>query len=910
MTSWYEIARPHADIREGDFDENVFAAKLGDVVDGTAPDDYTDPQLFFRKTYLTDGLERLLQDVHRRLTAGTGPGVVELQTPFGGGKTHSLVTVYHYLKHGPELSDQLPEGLAVTDEPSISTIVGTELNPAEGTKSGGVTRKTLWGEVAFQLGGEAAYEQIAGNDIDQVSPGKRALKELLQPLQPFVLLFDEILEYVVRARGVAVHEDSLGAQTLAFFQELTEVMDVLENGLMLVTLPSSDMEDFGDKKLQNLQTLNKVFGRVESIAAPVRDDEVPSIIRQRLFEEITDQGAVQEVVDRYFSTYQENKDDLPDKVRDAEFRRQMLEAYPFHPHVINVLYQKWSTFPDFQRTRGALRLLANVVEHLWEEDIDIELILPGDVSLEKPGVRREFLRHIGQEYDGVISSDIAGSDAKSQALDRDHRDWKHLAERIATSVFLHSFSAGEAESGVKMPYIKLSVLRPETTPALVTEIIQRQANQLWYLNQRAEEYFFTSVPNLNRMILSKKDVVSDNQIREELQRQVRKALGNEMQCHLWPKNSGEIPDNDDLKLAVIDPRDDLCLKDLEEWVQSRGDGFRVNKNTVFFALPDSSRVIQVEDNIREMLALEEIQGEIADDDRPAMEERRTEVKRRLSAHRDQMSENVLGMYRTVAVPSADNGLESFDLGQPSLAQTKLDEWYWRELTDSTRHQKILDDAPSPAMLRAKFLDNREECSLEAVLAQFHRNPELPVPGDRSHVARGVAQGVEQGLFGYAMRVDGQIEPSTVVIDEPLDLSWVGFQDDEFLLEKSRARSLKAKAKEEEEPGDEGDELGPGDTTGTGDEDDEEEAREGEDDTPKETLIRRLSLRAEKVSSNDFAAFASGVIRPLTREVGEFELSVEFDISSEDGIAERVIEHQVRETLQQLGIQVSDLTTGE
>lgn len=906
MTAWYQIAKPHADIRSGDFDEAVFAANLADVADETAPDDYRDPYLFFRKTYLTDGLERLLRDVHDRLTQGKGPGVVELQTPFGGGKTHSLVTVYHYLKHGDEVRDQLPADLELIRDASVSAIVGTNLNPAEGSTSEGITRKTLWGEIAFQLGGEAAYEQIAGNDIDRISPGKRDLTELLRPYQPFVLLFDEVLEYVVRARGVPVHDDSLGAQTLGFFNELTEAVASLDNGLLVATLPSSDVEDFGDRELQNLQQIERIFGRVESIAAPVRDDEVHSIIRQRLFEEIEDPSAVNEIVDRHFDKYRQHKSDLPDKVGEAEFRRQMVRSYPFHPDVINLLYEKWSTFPSFQRTRGALRLLANVIEYLYEGRREIDLILPGDISLDRPEIRREFLKHIGTEYDGIISSDIAGGDAKSQAMDRTNPEWNRLAERIATSIFLHSFSAGESESGVKLPYIKLAVLRPGDTAAMVTEVLQRQARELWYLNQRGEEYFFSSVPNLNRMVLDKKEVIGKETLRAELRKHVNKCLGSRMRPFLWPESSETLPDNSDIKLAVLSPYESLEEDELKSWVQRRGDGFRVNKNTVFFAVPDSSRLGRTEDHLREMLALTEIQADFAGDERPGMGERRTEVKRRLQTLKDQISERVLELYRTVAIPSGNGGLEVIDLGQPSLAQSKIDTWYWRKLTDSSRHQKILEAPPSPAMLRAKFLDDRDRIGLDVLLSQFYRETALPIPEDRSLVAQAIAKGVEQGMFGYGMVVEGEIEPETVKIGAPLELSWIGFGEDEVLVEKELAKELTRAAREAEESDTEN-----GSTEDGEDEDGEDEVSDDGDEEVEETgeeRVHRVALRADGISTSDIAAFAKGVLEPLSHSIGEFQFAVEFDITSDDGIPSRVIETQVRETLRQLDIDISDLAS--
>lgn len=184
-------------------------------------------------------------------------------------------------------------------------------------------------------------------------------------------------------------------------------------------------------------------------------------------------------------------------------------AYPFHPDVIDILYEKWSTYSTFQRTRGVLRLLANVVEDLYQRQVGLDMILPRDINLGKADIRQEFLKHIGSEYEGVIGSDVAGHEAKAQSLDAANRPWKGLAQRVSTSVFFHSFSADASERGINLPYIKLAVLHSDTMPAMVTEVLGKLANILWYLNSHGDAYYFSRIPNLNRMILDKKDLYNE-----------------------------------------------------------------------------------------------------------------------------------------------------------------------------------------------------------------------------------------------------------------------------------------------------------------------------------------------------------------------------------------------------------------
>jgi hypothetical protein len=910
MENWYDIAVPHEDIRKGRFDEAVFAANLAEVAEEDAPEDYGDPYTFFRKTYLTDGLTTLLEEVHEKLTDGAGAGIVELQTPFGGGKTHSLVTIYHYLKHGEVVRDFLPDGLDLVDDATLAVIVGTHLNPVEGETSDGLTRRTLWGEVAFQLGGQEAYERFRENDETQVAPGKKKLGKLLETYQPFVLLFDEILEYVVKARGVEVKDTTLAAETLSFFNELTEAVAGTQRGLLIGTLPSSRLEDFGELEQRNLAQVEKIFDRVNAVSVPVdvEGEEVHSIIRRRLFEPVGDEDKVRNICDAYYRKYQEHKDELPGKVRETGYREKLERAYPFHPDVINLLYEKWGTFPSFQRTRGALRFLAHVVEDLWDREVNIDLILPGDINLGRTPVRRELLRHIGQEYEGIIAADIAGGDEKARQLDKENRTWKHLGERVASSIFLHSFTGGETEAGATMEEIKLAVLRPDTTAPLITEVVQKEYDQLWYLNKRGGRYHFSNVPNLNRMLLDRKDAVPEARVREEVKRHVQGELGRKLRWVLWPTESDDLPDSRDIKLAVLDPARFGSVADVEQevggWMERRGNGLRVYRNTLLFAVPDRDRFARLTDDVRALLALDEIRGRFKEDESPAGRERLREVERRVKDLQEDIPYRVWEMYRTALIPRADGKLERVDLGQPSIAQDSLDGWYRHELTDPA-HQKILDNPPSPNMLAAKFLANGKAVSLHEVLEQFYKNTDLPLPAKESLVARAVASGVSEGAYGVGAVVDGEVNPASVQFEEQVASSQVNFREDLLLIPGDEAARLKTAAEEEEgaesEPETEpvpGPEGQGGEPPGGPEPDSGSEPEH----SPKEERLQQLKLRVSGLPASKLADINRGVLLPLTlnlsREDGDFEFTLGLEVRPPEGIPKDVVE-RVRETLRQL-----------
>jgi hypothetical protein len=901
VRNWYDIIPPHADIRKGHFDEAVFAADLGDVASQDAPDDYRDPYLFYKKTYLTAGLENLLKRVHTKLTEGQGPSVIQIQTPFGGGKTHALVAIYHYLKNGKKVESLLPPGIDLVSA-DVSAIAGNHWNPIEGRTSDGVTRRTFWGDLAYQIGGRPGYESFRENDEARISPGKTKLRDFLAAHQPCVLLFDEILEYVNRALDVREQLGvSLGTQTFSFFQELTEAVATLPHVMLVVTLPSSWLEDFGEQQEESLARMEKIFGRVEAIETPVHGEEVYAVVRRRLFEvENLKRADMREVVHRYFHLYQQHQDDLPPKARDVNYRDKMEKAYPFHPDLIDILYEKWSTFPSFQRTRGVLRLLANVIEDLYQREVNLNMILPGDVNLDHPSVRREFLKHIGQEYEGVIGSDIAGHEAKAQALDADNKGWKHLAQRIATATFFHSFSADESEKGATLPYLKLATLHSDTMPAMVTEVLGKLANTLWYLNSRGDAYFFSRIPNLNRMILDKKELFS-GAYEERLKHVIEEEIGPKFTSYLWPEStsgrdlSAAIPDNRALKLIVLPPDDDGSR--IPRWIERRGEGFREYKNTLFFSLADTGAFVKLREDVKTVLALEAIKHEVDRGESPLPEERRDEIQRRMHKIQRDFSFNVRRMYHTLRF-----GEREIDLGAPVAGSETLSNWYWRELTSPDVGAIV--EKLHYRMLVNKFVAANGEVSAAKVLDQFYKDPKLPVPASEDVVARAVQLGVQEGALGIAEVRDGGIDPQTLRFDEDIPLLTVSFDEGVYLLSQQRCEDILAQI-ETEEPV-----VGPIEPVEAPPGAPQPPAKPEEPKPPEKPTEKRyhhVRLVVADIPVSKIADVNRGVFMPLGGKTSDLTFTMEIEFISEDGVSEATLEQKVKETIRQIGARVVEET---
>ena len=503
MTPFHTIAVPHRDILEGRLTLDVFMADLWQVFRGAAPDEYKDPTQFFQKTYQTDGLKNLLSIVEGRLKGKGGDPVIQIQTPFGGGKTHALIAMYH------KVSEWNAQKVV---------LVGTPMGASD----------TLWGGLEQQLTGKV------GRFNGLTSPGRDALYQLLSEKQPVLILVDEVLEYMTKAAGVPVGDSTLASQTLAFMQELTEAAAILDQVALVITRPSGAMEHYDEKLEQLSRQLGHVAGRVERIYTPVEEYEITEVIRRRLFAQINKTHASQAIRD--FMEYAGVESILPPETEPSEYRKRFEAAYPFQPEAIDVLYQRWGSYPSFQRTRGVLRLLSLVIDSLKEKAIPYISLADFDLSVQE--IRQELLKHIGPQYESVISADITGADAGAKKVDAglgDAYTGLKLGSRAATTVFLYSFSGG-TEKGATLGEIKRSATTTGHPSSALTEAVDGLQEKLFYLQHESGRSYFTNQPNLNSILLTRMENINEWAIDEFEETELKKNLsGGQLKTFVWPK---------------------------------------------------------------------------------------------------------------------------------------------------------------------------------------------------------------------------------------------------------------------------------------------------------------------------------------------------------------------------------------
>ncbi|MGB9807681.1 MAG: ATP-binding protein [Thermosulfidibacteraceae bacterium] len=736
MKPFTQIAIPHEDIVKGRLTMDVFAADLWNVVNGNAPIDYQDPDLFFKKTYLTEGLRHILDIAKSRLDGKTGDSIIHLQTPFGGGKTHTLIALYHKAKEW---------------KAKVVVLDGTALD---------AKKVKLWEELERQLTGKI---EITKGDI---APGKEALLKLLSENAPALILMDEVLEYITKAAGIKVGDSNLASQTFAFIQELTGAISAIGKALLALTLPSSTLEHYDENAERMFQQLQKITGRVERIFPPVKDEEIASVIRARLFSKV-DEKEAKKVVDDFVEYAK--KEGLLSGDEALDYRESFLKSYPFKPEVINVLYHRWGSFPTFQRTRGVLRILSLVVHDLLGKNIPF--IRLGDFNLDNEELRRELVKHIGQEWESIIAQDITSKDSGAKRVDKtlgsSYLPYK-LGTVVSTTIFMSSFSGkGEKGSGlreIKIREIKLSTIEPSFSSTVIDTVISNLREKLFYLSD--EGLFFTNQPNLNRIIISREENISESEIEEEEKKIIQRHISrdNKFRIYPHPKFPKDIPDNEELKLIILkSDKPDI------DFIEKHGESPRVFRNTIIFLCVDETQREAFHSYIRKLIALRHIEQ---DKTLRLSDSQKSELKNKLKNHESREYEELRKFYRKLFVPSK-GGFKEIDIGVPTIGETELD----KEIYNYLKNKGEILEKISHVLIKQKYLMERGFLPIKDLYESFLRTPgELRVISKEGFLA-GVKEGVSIGTFGFGYLKDGI--PECIEINKLPDIKW---REDEIIIQ--------------------------------------------------------------------------------------------------------------------------------
>lgn len=735
--------------------------------------------------------------------------------------------------------------------------------------------KPSGGEIAHQL---KSYKLMEEYDQKRVAPGKELIAGLLSKNQPVLILIDELLQYVVRTMGVKVEEGTLKGQVEAFLKTLTEAVASADNCAIISTLPSSVSEGFEDaeKSERILGELQKIFGRVEKIYAPVEGEEIYEIIRKRLFEELGDESEHRTVAEEYFNMYQKLGEDIPSEYREVAYKERIVRAYPFHPETIDILFERWATIPGFQRTRGVLRLLAEVVADLFMKEHSAPLIQPAHLNFENTSIRREFVKHIGNAFEGVIASDVDGPAAKAPKIDREmgteYARFK-VATGLATSVFFYSFSGSERK-GVTTQRLRLAFLRQGIPATIVTDALRRLEDELWFLHFEKNLYSFSSTVGLNRVVIEKEEAVKDEEVEGEIRWRIEKIQGTDFTVYTWPKTNSDVPDNKKLKLIVLSP--ELMINDptTENFVQNiinkYSTGFRTYKNTLMFLITDPNEYEGLKRITRRFLALNAIK-EDSETMKRLTEEDSKRVEQKLKDADASLPIKLLSAYRYLAKASRD-GNQTFDLGIPTIGEKPN---LAKRAKQYLKDQEIILGKVSPKFLLEKtFSKEDEHKSVTEIWEAFLKYPELPILEDEKVLKDAVVQGIQNGTFG--LLIDDKIQYGEVI-------SLLKVAEEAQIIRKEIAQRIKG---EEENP-----------TIRIETKPKPED--QGIKGASKSGAVRKFILRAN-VPWDKLSELMRGVFTPLSHEGAQISLEVKIEAQSEQGISKDTLNLKIKETLCQIG----------
>lgn len=636
LKSWRELAKPHTDVLKGTFQQAEFAADLWQVHTRSAALDYRDPKAFFQRTFITEGVRNLLIGASRRMAGLGGEPVIQLQTSFGGGKTHSMLAVYHLVDRdkgkvsisdlqgvGPLLDEA---GITMLPEARVAVLDGSAMAPAGPTVHPDSEARTLWGELAWQLGGAIGFEMVRASDEAGTSPGKAALIKLLEAAAPCVILLDELVRYVGQFGENRLAGGDLNSN-LSFVQALTEAVKGVPTAQLVVSLPDSDIEAGNAQAVATQRALEKVVGRVRALWKPAAADESFEIVRRRLFSEFGPAEEISIVCRHYARFYVDNPDHFPEETRHTTYYDRLLAAYPLHPELLDRLYQDWSALEDFQRTRGVLKLLAQVVYQLWKDNDQDALIQPANLPLQDQRVRSELLSHLPPGWEPVIVRDVDDKLAEPVGLDNKDPRFGQVkaATRVARTVFLGSApnaGMGKTGRGLGLTRVLLGAARPGHSPAVYADALQALTDRLHYLTHEGTRYWYDVRPNMRREMEDRRRRLDPHEVREEIQTTLESLLrdGRSFRAHVFPKSDGaEVPDDQNLRLLVLDldtpyqRSDPARAQDAaRQLLENKGGTPRQRRNRLFFLAAEAADVNRLREQAGTVLAwrgiLDDVQG--------------------------------------------------------------------------------------------------------------------------------------------------------------------------------------------------------------------------------------------------------------------------------------------------------------
>lgn len=815
LTPWYRIEGliPREDIRQGrPLDASEFAVNLDDVRRGTAPSDYTDPIRFFERTFLTKYLTELSAEVLRRLSSqkmGTN-AVFNLSTQFGGGKTHALTTLYHLAKLGSN-GDKLmgvqkilhQAGLNTIPEARVAVFVGTEFDSTTGRggDDGTPKRRTPWGEIAYQLGGETAFQVVAQHEAEFIEPKGDVIRAFLPKDRPCLILMDEIINYVSTYRDKGYNN-----RLYNFIQSLSEVARGLDNVVLVVSIPASELE-YTPPDEADEQRYKKMLDRLGKAIMVSAESETSEIIRRRLFEwnpdAITAEGRIMlpktaiNTCQEYADWMVNHRQQIPSWFPIDQAQKTFQETYPFHPSIFSVFERKWQALPRFQRTRGILRLLAAWVAQAYQEGYQGDrrelLIGLGSAPLDAPLFRAAIYDQLGTDkLEGAVTTDIcgkSGTHAIRLDIEADPIIKKScLHRKVATAIFFES-NGGQSNTEATVPEIRLAVAEPDLEIANLETVLENLRSECYYLTVNQTRYKFNIYPNLNKLLADRRANIASDLIEQRLKTEIRKIFTSTqgLQVIPFPTVPSNLPNQASLTLSVLDI--DYSYQNLEQTqhfidtlIREAGLAARTYKSALFFVFVDNEA--QLREDARKLLAWEAIRDEDTRFDEDQVKQLNINLQK---AQRD-LNETIWRSYKRLAFLDRDNQIVILDLGLITSSGATSPVKY---ILNRLRSEDIITDAVSPNFLVRNWSVAFAEWTTKSIHDAFFASPIFPRLLSSGAIKEAIARGVTEGKFAYCGKT-GTNQYQPFIFKENISIQDIEIADDIILIQQENAEQYQQK----------------------------------------------------------------------------------------------------------------------
>lgn len=685
LPCWRDVIEPHPDVAQGRYKNAEFAADLAQVARGEGAYEYRDPVEFFARTYVTEGMTGLLEQSLRRICGKDGEPVIQLKTAFGGGKTHSMLALYHMMR-GRVPVEKIPNvkhvlqraGVSEVPKANVAVLVGTALDPTKAKRPQnmpGITINTLWGEMAAQLaesaGNPKLYDYVKEADKKGVSPGSEALANLFDACAPCLVLMDELVAYAKKLYGANGLPAGTFDNFISFIQEITEAARASKNSLVVASIPESVIEIGGDAGKTALETIEHTFGRMESIWKPVAANEGFEVVRRRLFLDCKDPDGRDTVCAKFSQMYNENISDFPTESREVEYRDRMVSCYPIHPEVFDRLYEDWATLERFQRTRGVLRLMAAVIHELWMGNDAGLMIMPGSIPLDVPNVRDELTRHLSEGWNALVDREVDGRNSIPYQKDQQNIRYgsKLAARRVARTVMLGSAPTVRDQNvrGIEASRVRLGVIQPGENIANFNDALNTLTSSLAYLytNPSGDRFWYDTRPTLRKTVEDRATQVASSDVEYEIETRLR-ALRREQPfagIHICPSSSLDVPDEQTARLVILPPTDEYkatnqnntAMTAVNNILNNRGNTPRIYRNMLAFIAPEQDLMNSLKQTVRRYLAWKSIKEDSEDLNLDAAQNRETDNN--LSRFNRTVDDQIKEAYCWLLVPYIDKNTD-------------------------------------------------------------------------------------------------------------------------------------------------------------------------------------------------------------------------------------------------------------